>query len=87
MRTSRSSLFDGWSFGPVRVGAAEHPDDCDLPTLVINSVDDSVGPAACAMAAMQRRAELLAHAVRIVQQRTDDEFVGRERHRFRKSFG
>jgi len=75
------------SFGTVCVRAAEHADDGDSLTLVVDPVEHAVGAAACAIAVVQRGAELLAHAVRIVEQWTDDELIGSERHRFGKFFG
>lgn len=75
------------SLRTVCVRAAEHANNGDLLTLVVNSVEHAVGAAACAMAIVQRWSELLAHAVGIVEQWTDDELIGSERRRFGKLFG
>ncbi len=71
----------------VCIRAAEHTDYGDLLLLVIDSVEHAVGTATCAMAIVQRWSELLANSVGIVEQRTDDELVSSERHRFGKLFG
>jgi hypothetical protein len=70
----------------VCVRAAEHANYGDLLTLVVNSVEDAIGAAAGAMAIVQRGPELLTHAVGIVEQWTDDELIGSERHGFGKLF-
>ena len=72
---------------PVRLCPAEHPDDGDAGTAVINPVDHSVGATACAAAIVKGRPQLLADPVRVIEQWTDDEFVCGEGHRFRKLFG
>jgi len=75
------------SSGTVCIRAAEHADYGDLPQLVIDSVNHAVGTATCAVAIEQRWSELFANSVGIDEQRTDDELVGRKRHRFGKLFG
>ncbi len=55
----------------VCVRTAEHADDDHLLTLVVNSVEHAVRAAACAIAVLQWWSELLARAVRIVEQWTD----------------
>ena len=66
------------SGGSVGVGTPEHPDDGHAVSGVIDSIDHAVGATARAVAVVERRAELLADAVGVLEQRADDEFVGSE---------
>jgi len=63
------------SSGAVCIRAAEHADNGDLPLFVVDPVEHAVGTATSAVAIVQRRSELLANSVGIVEQRTDDEVV------------
>jgi len=65
---------------PVCVRAAKNADNGDFLTLIVDSVEHTVGAAACAMAIGQWWSELPAHAVGIVEQRTNDELIRSERH-------
>ena len=67
---------------PVRVRAVKHTKDCHRSTLVINSVDDAIGAAARAVPILERCPQSFAHTMRIFQQRTCDELIGCEGHRF-----
>ena len=64
------------SSATVGIRTAEYTYNDDLLPLVVNSVENAVGPAACAIAIIQRWPELLAHPARIIEQWTDDELVG-----------
>ena len=66
------------SRGSVGVGTPEHPDNSHAVSGVIDSIEHAVGATARAVAVVERRAELLADAVGVVEQRSDDEFVGSE---------
>jgi hypothetical protein len=55
--------------------------------LGVDSVDDPVGPSASAVPICERRPELFANAVRIVQQRADDDLVSSEGHRLGENLG
>ena len=66
----------------VCIRSAKYADDRDAPALVVDPVEHAVGAAPRAVAVIQRRSQLLADPVRIVEQGTDDEVVGRERDRF-----
>ena len=75
------------SSATVGIRTAEYAYDGDLLPLVVNSVENTVGPAACAIAIIQWWPELLACPARIIEQWTDDELIGSERYRYRKLFG
>lgn len=66
------------STGSVGVGAPEHPDNSHAVSGVIDSIENAVGATARAVAVVERRAELLANAVGVLEQWADDEFVGSE---------
>src|SRR5215470_17048407 len=55
--------------------------------LVIDPVNDTVGAAPCAEPVIKRREQLLADAVRLLQQRSGDELVGGSGDGFRQRFG
>lgn len=71
----------------VGVGAIEDADDSDPMMPVVDAVDHPVGAPARAVTILQRRAQLLADPVRVVQQGADDEFVRGERDRLGKALG
>jgi hypothetical protein len=68
----------GTSRGSVGVGSPEHPDNSHPVSGVIDPIEHAVGATSRAVAVVERRAELLADAVRVFEQRADDEFVGSE---------
>lgn len=75
-RHPRSALAR--SGGSVGVGTSEHPDNSHAVSGVIDSIEQAVGAAARAVAVFERRPELLADAVGVLEQRADDELVGGE---------
>ena len=58
------------SSATVGIRTAEYAHDGDLLPLVVNSVENAVGAAACAIAIIQWWPELLAHPARIIEQWT-----------------
>jgi hypothetical protein len=67
------------SVGLVRIAPMTNVYDRDRPRFVVDSVDDPVAAAASAVPIIQWRQETSAHTVRIVQQRSVDEFERGER--------
>ena len=61
------------------VGTPEHPDNSHPLSGVIDPIEHAVGATSRVVAIVERRAELLANAVRVLEQRADDECVGSER--------
>ena len=75
------------SSATVGIGTAEYAHDGDLLPLVVNSVENAIGAAACAIAIIQRWPEPLFHPARIIEQWTDDELIGSKCDRFGKLLG
>ncbi|GAA1142873.1 hypothetical protein GCM10009606_23040 [Nocardioides aquiterrae] len=71
----------------VGVGPAHDRHHGDDATLIVDAVDHPIGAASSTVAVVQRRAEPLADALGVLQQRTDDEVVGSEGHRLRQLLG
>lgn len=59
----------------IRVSAGGHREHCDGPDSIVNTTIHSIGPPPGTVAISQRRHELLAHSVRILEQGADDEFM------------
>lgn len=73
--------------GPVDVGSrcqSHHGHDAGA---VVDSVEDAVGPPACAMAIVERGHESLADTVWVGQQGSVDELIRGERDGFWELFG
>lgn len=64
--------------GSVCVTARYDSDDCDGQLRIVDAVDDAVGAASCAVSVREGRLQSFADALRIVEERTNDELVGRE---------
>jgi hypothetical protein len=71
----------------VGVRTVENADYLDPVLFVVNPINDPVCAPACAVAVGQGRAKPFPHPMRVIQQRSDDELMGRERNRLRELLG
>jgi hypothetical protein len=62
-------------------------DDSHAMASIIDPIYDAIGATTSAVPILERRAEPLADALRVVEQRPDDELVRRERDRLGQLLG
>ena len=70
------------SVGAVGICASEHADDSHVSTCLVNPIENAVSTTAGTVPVIQGRTQLFADALRVVEQRTDDERIGSKGHRF-----
>jgi hypothetical protein len=73
---SRSIRFASW----------RDTDDRNQVACIVDSIDDAVGSSSGAVSIGQWRFKSVAHTMRVIRQRPDDELVRCERHRLRQGF-
>ena len=71
----------------IRVSAGGHREHRDAAGSIVNAIDHSIGPPPGTVAISQRRHELLADSVRILEQGADDEFMRGKGDRGGQDFG
>ena len=76
----------GASACSIRVSPREDSDNGDALTFLVDSIEDPVRSSASAVTIVQRRTKALAHAIWVVQERSNDEFECGERDWLREFF-